>query len=54
MSTVTLSSTLSVTFNVSAIAIRASSRVRVSSFFSASSISFLPSNFFKNFSKNVK
>jgi hypothetical protein len=50
-STATLSSTLCVTFRVSAIAIRASSIVSVSSRFSASSISFRPSSFLTNFSK---
>jgi len=43
-----------VTFKVSAIAIRASSIVSVSSLFSASSIPFLPSSFFTNFSKESK
>ena len=54
MSPVTLSSTLFVTFKVSAIAIRASSIVSVSSFFNASSISFFPSSFFRNFSIKKK
>jgi hypothetical protein len=50
-STVTLSSTLCVTFRVSAIAIRASSVVSVSSRFSALSILFRPSSLFTIFSK---
>src|SRR6266849_3508896 len=42
-----------VTFNTSAVAIFASSRVSLSSLFKASSTSFLPSSFFRNFSKKT-
>lgn len=50
MRTFTLSSTLCVILNTSAVAILASSWVSLSSLFKASSTSFLPSSFFRNFS----
>jgi hypothetical protein len=50
MSPFTLSSMLCVTFNISAVAIRASSWVSLSSLFSAPSISFLPISLLRNFS----
>src|SRR6266567_2512600 len=49
----TLLSMPRVIFNISAIAIRASSWVSLSSLFKASSTSFLPSSFFRNFSKKT-
>ena len=42
--------TMCVSFNISAAAIRASSWVNLSNLFRASSISFLPTSFFRNFS----
>jgi hypothetical protein len=53
MTPMTLSSTVCVTFRTCAVAIRPSSCVSVSSLFNASSISVLPTNFFKYFSANI-
>lgn len=50
MSTFTLSSMLCETFNTSAVTMRTSSWVSLSSLFSAPSISFLPINFLRYFS----
>src|SRR6266852_2315649 len=49
----TLSSTLCVAFRTCAVAIRASSCVSLSSLFNPSSMSVLPTNFFRYFSENI-